>query len=143
MKQLVFLFLILIFCSSFSQNISEKEKNELLSILKNQQLAWNSGDIEGFMNGYWKSDSLKFIGKKGLTYGWQNTLENYKKSYPDKSAMGNLLFEIISVESLGEDIALVIGKWQLQRDSDNPNGYYSLIWKKMEGKWVIVADHSS
>ena len=86
------------------------------------------------MNGYWKSDSLKFIGKKGLTYGWQNTLENYKKSYPDKSAMGNLSFEIISVETLADEVSLVIGKWQLMRETDQPNGYFSLVWKKVEGK---------
>lgn len=126
-----------------AQDLPEKDKKEILVVLRDQQDAWNKGDLEGFMAGYWRSDSLKFIGKKGLTYGWKNTLENYKKSYPDVSAMGKLSFEIISVELIENDAALVIGKWQLEREPDNPSGYFTLVWKKTGGKWLIVADHSS
>jgi len=104
---------------------------------------WNNADIACFMEGYWKSDSLKFIGKSGITYGWKNTLENYKKSYPDKAAMGKLTFELVSIEALASDIVLLIGKWHLLRVADELGGHYSLIWKRIEGKWVIIADHSS
>lgn len=142
--KLSLLFLSLFFClPSTAQDLSGKDKNEILAVLLSQQSAWNNGDIDSFMSGYWKSDSLKFIGKKGLTYGWQNTLDNYRKSYPDKKTMGTLEFEIISVEGIGTDAALVIGKWALKRDNDNPAGYFSLVWKRIGGKWVIVADHSS
>lgn len=142
--KLSLLFLPLFFClPSTARDLTGKDKNEILTVLRNQQAAWNEGDIAAFMNGYWKSDSLKFIGKKGLTYGWQNTLDNYRKSYPDKKTMGILEFEIISVEGIGTEAALVIGKWSLKRDNDHPAGYFSLVWKRVGGEWVIVADHSS
>jgi ketosteroid isomerase-like protein len=108
-----------------------------------QTQAWNQGNLEDFMAGYWKSDSLKFIGKSGITYGWQATLNNYKKSYPDKAAMGILTFEIISVEKTSNKTAFVIGKWKLKRQNDEPKGYFTLFWRKIKGKWFIVADHSS
>ena len=143
MKQIICFFFALTPFVIFSQEIPLSDKNEITLVLQNQQKAWNNGDIDGYMEGYWKSDSLKFIGKKGLTLGWENTLNNYKKSYPGKEAMGKLFFEMISFESLGNDVALVIGKWELKREKDNPNGYFSLIWKRVGGRWVIVADHSS
>ncbi|MBL7807616.1 MAG: nuclear transport factor 2 family protein [Saprospiraceae bacterium] len=108
-----------------------------------QELAWNRFDLEGFMEGYWHSDSLRFIGSKGLTFGWQNTLDNYKRSYPNPDAMGTLKFTILSVELLSGKSAFVIGKWQLTRKQDLLSGHYTLLWRKIKGKWVIVADHSS
>ncbi len=108
-----------------------------------QELAWNRFDLEGFMDGYWRSDSLRFIGSKGLTYGWQNTLNNYQKSYPGPDAMGTLKFTILSVEVLSKKSAFVIGRWQLTRKQGELSGHYTLLWKKINGKWLIVADHSS
>ncbi len=108
-----------------------------------QEKAWNAGQLEAFMDGYWKSDSLKFIGSRGLTYGWQATLDNYKKGYPSREAMGRLTFTIISVEVIGKKDAFVIGKWHLKRTKDDLSGHYTLFWKKIKGRWVIVADHSS
>lgn len=95
------------------------------------------------MNGYWESDSLKFIGSRGLTYGWQSTLTNYQHSYPDTAAMGKLTFHILSVEQAGPRSAFVVGQWHLKRTKGNLQGHFSLLWKKLAGKWVIVADHSS
>lgn len=143
MRSLVLIIPLLFSLQSFSQNVSKTDKDEILFILHSQQLAWNRGDIVEFMDGYWKSDSLKFIGKKGLTFGWKNTLENYKASYPDRMAMGTLEFDIVLVEELGKDFAFVVGKWSLKRESDNPSGFFTLTWKRIEGRWVIVADHSS
>ena len=111
--------------------------------MSDQEAAWNRADLEGFMDGYWRSDSLRFIGSKGLTYGWQQTLDNYKKTYPDAAAMGTLHFTLLSVEVLSPESAFVIGKWRLVREKDEPSGHFTLLWKKMDGKWVIVADHSS
>ncbi len=111
--------------------------------MNSQQDAWNRGDIEGFMKGYWENDSLRFIGKRGITYGWQATLDNYKKSYPGKDAMGRLQFTNLTTQLINDSSAYVIGKWELFRASDTLAGHYSLLWKNFNGQWLIVADHSS
>jgi len=141
MKQIYFLFLFII----LTGNLLAQSKTEttIRAIMAKQELAWNRGDLVDFMDGYWKSDSLRFIGSKGLTYGWQKTLDNYKKGYPDLDAMGKLKFTIISVEQLSGKSAYVIGKWYLTRTIGDLSGHYTLLWKKIQGKWVIVADHSS
>lgn len=126
--------------NSFAQ---QRDEQLIRQIMAEQELAWNRGDLEAFMGGYWKSDSLKFIGSRGLTYGWQQTLDNYKKGYPDPDAMGKLKFTILSVEKLSGKSAFVIGKWHLTRKAGDLSGHYTLLWKKIKGKWVIVADHSS
>lgn len=142
MKKAILCFLLIISARSEAQD-GGKGKNEILAILQKQEQAWNNGDLNGFMEGYWNSDSLVFIGHKGITYGWKNTLKNYRESYPDKASMGRLSFEIISVEILKDDAAFVMGKWQLLRETGNPKGFFSLVWKKMEGRWVITIDHST
>ena len=111
--------------------------------MQEQQKAWNEGDLEGFMEPYWHSDSLQFIGKRGITLGWQNTLDNYKKSYPDRQAMGTLNFTNLSFDIINQSSVYVLGKWELFRTADTLSGHYSLLWKKMDGKWLIIADHSS
>ncbi|MBS1636770.1 MAG: nuclear transport factor 2 family protein [Bacteroidetes bacterium] len=127
--------------SLFSQN--HKDAELIRKAMQTQQESWNKGDIEGFMAYYWKSDSLKFIGSKGITYGWQNTLNNYKKGYPTQEAMGQLVFEINSIEELSKTSAFVIGKWTLHKKDKDVGGYYTLLWKKIDGHWVIVTDHTS
>lgn len=112
-------------------------------ILDQQTAAWNRGDIDSFMKGYWESDSLMFIGKSGVTYGWTNTLNNYKKGYPDTAAMGKLRFGLISVQRLSAEYYFVVGKWFLQRSIGDIGGHYNLLFRKINGKWVITADHSS
>jgi hypothetical protein len=134
--------LLVLACSSIHQADSFNEA-EIRQILIQQEKCWNQGDLECFMEGYWKSDSLRFIGKSGINYGWQATLDNYKKSYPDKAAMGKLEFDILSVEPLGPENCLVTGKWKLIRESDTPNGLFTLIWKRFGDEWKIVYDHSS
>ena len=120
----------------------KNDEQEILAVMQMQEKAWNNGNIGEFMQGYWQSDSLMFIGKNGIKYGWQTTLRNYKKSYPDKAAMGKLKFEIIKLE-INNDAAYMLGKWSLVRENDKPNGYFTLYWKKIEGKWVITIDHTS
>jgi hypothetical protein len=122
---------------------SQKEVETVKSLMNKQQEAWNQFNIEGFMEHYWKSDSLKFIGHNGLTYGWQKTLDNYKKSYPNADAMGQLVFDINSAELLGKTSVYVIGKWTLHKKDKDVGGYFTLLWKKINNKWVIVADHTS
>lgn len=135
-------FFIIIGCTSESDQPDE-EINQIHKILKTQEKAWNQGNLDQFMIGYWESDRLMFIGKSGLTYGWNATLENYKKSYPDVKAMGKLTFTLLETEFLAEGVALVVGKWHLARESNDLEGHFSLVWKKINGNWVIIADHSS
>ena len=111
--------------------------------MKQQQECWNAGDLECFMDSYWKSDKLVFVGGNGITYGWQTTLDNYKKRYPTRAAMGTLTFELLILEPLSEDFWSVVGKWSLERKEDNPNGHFSLIFRKLGNEWVIVSDHTS
>ncbi|MER3464193.1 MAG: DUF4440 domain-containing protein [Chitinophagaceae bacterium] len=141
MKQLTILFLCLsTFFLSKAQSADEKAIRHLLN---EQTRAWNKGNIEGFMQGYWKSDSLLFIGKTGVHRGWQQTLNNYKKDYPDTTAMGKLKFDIILVKKLSADYYYVVGKWMLARTVGDLSGHYDLLFRKIRGKWVIVSDHSS
>jgi ketosteroid isomerase-like protein len=112
-------------------------------VLKTQEQAWNRADIAGFMQGYWKSDSLLFVGKTTPVYGWQNTLDRYKRAYPDKAAMGKLTFDIMQVRLLDADNAFVLGAWHLKREKDTPGGYFTLWFRKINGEWKIVVDHTS
>ncbi len=114
----------------------------MLDLMKAQELAWNAGNLEGFMFPYEKSDSLMFVGSKGITYGWQNTLERYKTSYPDKASMGELSFTLLKTEQLSPDCIYVLGKWRLKKEKA-ASGHFTLIWKKRAGNWKIVCDHSS
>ncbi len=134
-----------IFLSSFSMFAQSQVKVIALveQKMKQQEVSWSNGDIEGFMDVYWKSDSLKFIGSKGLSYGWKTTLHNYKQSYPTKEAMGKLTFKNLHIELLGTEYISVIGKWHLSREVGDLEGFYSLIWKNVDGDWVIISDHSS
>ena len=122
---------------------STKVERTLTALLDRQAAAWNAGDLEGFMAGYWRSPELQFIGSRGLTTGWRATLENYRKSYPGRAAMGTLSFEVLDVSSRGKKVATVVGKWRLQRAADAPGGHFLLVCQKIKGRWVIVADHSS
>ncbi len=112
-------------------------------VLDDQLKAWNKGDLESFMQGYWKNDSLMFIGKSGINWGWQKTLENYKKGYPDTTAMGKLSFDVIVVKRLSPEYYYIVGKWMLNRSIGDLSGHYNLLFKKINGSWLIVADHSS
>lgn len=136
---LVMLFSVISVCC-FSQS---KEEMMIRQMLDEQTKAWNRGDLQAFMQGYWQNDSLMFIGKSGVTYGWQSTLNNYKKGYPDTTAMGKLAFQIISVKRLSFQYFYVTGKWFLKRTIGDLSGHYTLLVKKIKNQWVIVADHSS
>lgn len=124
---------------------SAQSKDEIVvrKLLEEQTAAWNRGDIEGFMRTYWESDSLMFIGSSGVTYGWNNTLNRYKKSYPDTVAMGKLRFTLLDAKELSATYFHIMGKWQLQRTAGNLEGYFTLLIRKIKGSWVIIADHSS
>lgn len=140
MKKLIFGLLLLL---SFSVNAQTSAEKNIRALLQAQTKAWNSGDLEGFMQTYWKSDSLMFVGKSGVVWGWQQTLDNYKKGYPGKEAMGTLQFDIILVKALSDDYYHVTGKWMLTRTIGDVSGHYTLLLRKIDGAWKIVYDHSS
>jgi len=142
-----FLCLILVIssCNSLPKNklSNSVEQENIKKILYAQQKAWNNGDLNKFMQGYHNSTELTFIGSKGVTYGWIQTLENYTKSYPDRATMGELKFDILELNRLSSDSYHMIGKYTLIRKDDEPFGYFTLIWKKISGQWLIISDHTS
>ena len=143
MKKMFFIICVCFFQSANSQSQLISDREKIIHVLQNQVSDWNNGIIDDYMKGYWKNDSLEFIGKSGITKGWQQTLDNYKRSYPDKSTMGVLQFDILSVELLSKNVAYVTGKWDIKREKGNISGYYTLLLKKINNEWVIVSDHSS
>ena len=140
MKKIITTLLVFSCLFGFGQN---KNETKIRQVLHTQTTAWNTGDLEKFMIGYWENDSLMFIGKSGITYGWQKTLENYKKGYPNKEAMGILSFDIIQVKKLSSRYYFVLGKWHLKRTIGDLSGHYTLIFKKIKNNWVVISDHSS
>lgn len=134
--------LLLVFCFARAE-AQKSEEPAIRKLLQTQTESWNKGDIEGFMQTYWKNDSLMFIGKSGLTRGWQNTWNNYKKAYPDTAAMGQLFFDIIEVNRLSAEYYFVVGKWMLKRSVGDLSGHYTLVLRRRKGQWKIIADHSS
>ncbi|MBI5858195.1 MAG: DUF4440 domain-containing protein [Sphingobacteriales bacterium] len=143
-----FLFIIFLLLTGFVQAQSnsspdKKDEDAITKLLNRQAADWNQGDIDGFMKGYWENDSLMFVGKSGVTYGWANTLKNYKKGYPDTAAMGKLLFDDIKIKRLSKKYFFVVGKWHLKRSIGDIGGHYNLLLEKINGSWVIIVDHSS
>jgi hypothetical protein len=126
-----------------AQKHHQPEKAAIKLVLQQQQTAWNNGSIDSFMVHYWNNSDLRFVSKKGVSYGWQKVSDNYKKSYSSKEKMGNLLFDIKSIELIDKINALVVGSWAIQNNDGNPSGYFTLWLKKINGKWLIVLDHTS
>lgn len=120
-----------------------KDLQQIKNILFQQQEDWNNGDIDAFMQAYWKSEKLQFGGANGLTRGWEQTLANYKIRYPDRAAMGTLQFEIKDITTHSKKVVSLTGSWELKRDNDNPGGHFLLVWRKIKGQWKIVIDHTS
>ena len=140
MKSFLLSTFLVISIFSFAQN---KNEIAILKMLQAQEAAWNNGNLETFMKGYWQNDSLLFIGKNGPKYGYNTTLENYKKGYPDTARMGKFTSTILSMKKLSKEYYFVVGKWYLKRTVGDVSGHYTLLIRKINGEWVIVADHSS
>lgn len=146
MKKILLLLSVIILTTSCSAQKSpstiDTDKKEILAVMKAQEMAWSNHDLEGFMQGYWKSDSLKFYGKSGLTKGWQQTLDNYKKGYPTKADSGILNFTIESMTPIENNSYYVMGQYFLKRTVGDANGVFMIIFKKVNDQWKIVADMS-
>ncbi|MCS7018261.1 MAG: DUF4440 domain-containing protein [Cytophagales bacterium] len=127
---------------------SDKDDAIIRAALQAQAIAWNNADLDGFMSYYLRSDKLKFVSKNGVQYGWQSLYERYQKNYSGKEGMGKLQFDVVENERLASDVFQTIGKWELKRITKDGKeemlgGYFTLIWRKIKGKWLIVADHTS
>jgi ketosteroid isomerase-like protein len=120
-----------------------KDEQDIRKLMEKQTRDWNVGSVDEFMKGYWNNDSLMFIGRDGIRYGYQTTLDNYKKNYSDTAHMGKLFFTLLKIEKISNDTYFVIGKWFLKRNMGDIGGIFSLLFRKINGKWLIVADHTS
>lgn len=142
MKKLLVLFCVIACMACQAQTTEAEDKEAILAVMNIQEKAWSNYDLEGFMEGYWKNDSLKFYGSRGLTRGWQQTLDNYKKGYPTKADTGTLSFTIDDISRVGEGSYWVMGQYHLKRTAGDANGVFFIIFKKIDGEWKIVADMS-
>ena len=137
------IFLIITSANSYSQTLKEKDSLKILNVLEQQRIAWNDKDINEFMKGYLKSDKLVFSGSNGPVFGWNFVKDRYLKTYSTKELMGDLSFEINNLFSLSRKVAILLGKFNLQRKNEKLSGYFTLIFKKINGNWYIVSDHTS
>ena len=119
------------------------DRTAIQAVLSAQQAAWNRGDVDAFLVGYWHSPELTFSGSSGVSRGWDGVMMWYKKNYPDRAAMGQLDFSELEYRFLGPDAALVLGRWHLKREGGDIGGVFSLVWQRFPDGWKIVHDHTS
>jgi ketosteroid isomerase-like protein len=126
-----------------AENGQQIDRASITKILEAQQKAWNRGDVDAFLEGYWHSPELTFSGSSGIARGWDGVLARYKKNYPDRAAMGQLDFSNLESHFLGKDAALVLGHWHLARAQGDIGGVFSLVWQRLPEGWRIIHDHTS
>ncbi len=141
MKNIFRAFILFITIQGMAQKPSDRQA--ILLLLQNQQSSWNDGDIEGFMQAYWKNDSLIFIGNTGPQNGWNNTIQRYRSTYNTADKMGQLTFNVLNLEFLSKKSCRVLGRWDLKRPVGSVGGYFTLIFRKTAEGWKIVYDHTS
>ena len=141
MKRIILILILIIpYSFSFAQSFAEKE---IRRIMDQTAKDWSSGNIDEFMKGYWNSDSVMYVGGNKITYGYQNIISAYKRSFPDTAAMGKLAFELLDVRDLSPEYYLVTGRFFLTRTFGDAKGVFTLLFRKINGRWLIVYDHSS
>ena len=146
MKRTIIFSLILFFVSCQCKHHYDPvvEEESIRTVLSDQVNAWNTGDIDQFMEGYLKSEELKFVSSGTIKQGWDETINRYKTNYNTREKMGNLRFDIIDLQVLDVDDAHVLGKFFLSNEQDSvfATGHFTLLWKKVDDKWVITMDHT-
>jgi len=146
MKYFLLFFVLTLSATNLSAQTNKRDGQisaEIRRVMNEQTAAWNAGDIEGFMRGYWNSPDLIFVSGENVTKGWQPTIDRYKKRYDTRAKMGTLTFSDLEIEVLSKDAAKVLGSWALAREKDNPKGKFTLIFRKFKDGWKIVHDHTS
>jgi ketosteroid isomerase-like protein len=133
--------------ASFDKGISTQEgdpiRSAVESVLRGQEEAWNGGNLEAFMESYWKSDELSFSSGGKTTRGWTETLDRYRERYPTPEEMGRLTLSELEITPLGNSAALVLGQWRLAREREPASGSFSLVLRKFGDRWLIIHDHTS
>lgn len=143
-KLFLIVFMALYSVSTFAQpELKQVEKDAILKLFDRQVEAWNEGNLEKFMQTYWNSEKLVFVGSRGPTYGWQATLDSYRRGYPDKKTMGHLAFKILDIYKIDSNSVFAIGHFGLEREVGDVAGHFTLVIQKKEGEWKIISDHSS
>ncbi len=140
---LLLLFALSLSINLFAQNAKDKTSVEIKKVMDAQVSAWNAGDIEGFMQGYWKSEEMVFVSGDNVSRGWQAATDRYQKNYDSKAKMGVLTFSNLEINALSKDSAVVLGSWSLAREKDNPKGKFTLIFRRFKDGWKIIHDHTS
>jgi len=140
MKKITLIFCLIIVCNFSIAQVDNR--TAINNVMNDQLVAWNNGDIDAFMQTYWQNDSLLFVSSPPI-YGWKTTLERYKKHYPDTAAMGKLSFELLQLKQLSAEYYFAMGKWHLTRTVGDVAGVFSLLFQKINGKWLIIVDHSN
>ena len=145
MKNILFAVLLIFGAMSvaFGQSKDEKIKAGIRKVMDEQVAAWNTGDIEGFMKGYWNSPQMTFVSGNNVTKGWEPTLDRYKKAYDSRAKMGVLSFTDLEITVTGKESAVVLGRFTLVRDNDKPTGMFTLNFRKFKDGWKIILDHTS
>ncbi len=147
MNRVVLLLCLIVPLVAEAQKKAAGPESDIRAVLDAQVAAWNRGDVEAFMVGYWKSEKTTFLSSSGVSRGWQALLERYKRSYPDKKTMGTLAFSDLEINMLGRDAAFILGHWALDREKDgkpdHPGGVFTLVARKFPDGWRIVSDHTS
>ena len=143
MKLIVTVLLMISVSAVLAQSKESKASAEIKKVMTDQAEAWNRGELEDFMRGYWNSETLVFVSGANVTRGWQSTLDRYKKSYDSRAKMGMLTFSDLEITVLSKDAAIVLGSWSLAREKDNPHGKFTLIFRRFREGWRIVMDHTS
>ncbi len=141
----IFGLILMISGAIFAQSDKQKAKiaGEIRKVMEAQTIAWNKGDIEGFMLGYWKSPQMTFVSGDNVTKGWQETTDRYKKNYNTREKMGNLTFTELEIEVLSKDSAKVLGRWKVAHEPKDSQGRFTLIFRKFKEGWRIIHDHTS
>lgn len=140
---LVLLSVLMMAVGAAAQASSRAGEHEICALLEAQTEAWNRGDLEAFMETYWNSPQTAYLGSRGVTRGWQAVLDRYRRSYPDRKAMGKTTFSELEITMLSPESALVVGRWQLQREGDQPGGVFTVVVRKFPEGWRIIHDHTS
>lgn len=142
------IFMLLLSCNisqetTLTEEQIQKDTEAIKAVLFQQAKDWSNASIEAFMKGYEKTDHLLFVGKSGITKGWQQTLDRYKTGYPTKDHTGALTFDILEVQPINSDAYILVGEFHLKRNVGNADGIFTLVFKKINGDWKVISDHTS
>jgi ketosteroid isomerase-like protein len=142
-SRLPHLFAVFLALAPAAAKASSDVASEIRAVMFAQVTAWNRGDIDGFMAGYARSEATEFVGGNKITRGWQTVRDRYRKKYDSREKMGRLTFSEIKVTPLSADAAIVLGRWRLVRQNDQPHGIFTLLFRRTPAGWRIVHDHTS